>query len=511
MKLKKTFAVLLALMLTLSTAAFAAEPFRDVPEDAYYAAAVDWALEQGVTDGMAPGEFRPDYTVNRAQAVTFLWRMAGEPEPTQTQTFPDVEADARNAWYKTAVQWAVEQGITNGTGEGFSPYLTCSRGMILTMLYRMEGKPWDAPAAAELPADEADWTLEDIGNAMVQFFIDTFRSEDGFTDIQAGAWYELPVYWAVVNGILDENHYSSEELAIHPKNDCPRGEMVYFLYLASGDAPIPAAQPKVETGVLPETVLFDDGEAKITLNAVEYDEFGDPRLSMTLVNGTDQTLRAEVGEAFINSYAIFLQAYFPRMDEDGYTFYDDVVAEPGETKDFYVSLSDCEEYGIEAIRELELQMVLNEVEWDEEGEYYSFADSYARGDLILLRTSLYDASVSYDYEGGTLLLDEDGLQVYLLEAEADDFWGVKMKLYIYNGGSAKAALDVKEIRMNGESYDCLSYVELPAGKRTVESITPFSVDDFAPANEVEITFQLEDPETLEVIRTFDPLTIAVGE
>ena len=511
MKLKKTFAVLLALVLTLSTAAYAADAFRDVPEDAYYAAAVDWALEKGVTTGMAAGEFRPDYTVNRAQAVTFLWRMAGEPEPTQTLTFPDVEADARNAWYKTAVQWAVEQGITNGTGEGFSPYVTCSRGMILTMLYRMEGKPWDAPAVAELPAEDAEWTLEDISNSLVQFFISAFRSEDGLTDIPEGEWYELPVYWAVANGILNENHYSSEERAIRPKGDCPRGEMVYFLYQASGDAPAPAATPKVETGTVPETVLFDDGEAKITLNAIECDAYGDPRLSMTLVNGTDQTLKVEVNEAFMNSYSTFLQAYDPETDEDGFTFYADVVAEAGETKHFYVSLSSFEDYGIDAIRELELQMVLNEVKWNQEEDYYEFAGDYACGDMILLRTSLYDASASYDYPGGALLLAEDGLQVYLIEAEADDFWGVQLKLYVYNGGSGKALLSVKEIRMNGKSYECLSSVELPAGKRAVESFNPFVMEDVTPANEVEITFQLEEPETWEVIKTFDPVTIAVGE
>lgn len=144
--MKKTIAIALTLILALGCAqvAFASGEFTDVAEDAYYADAVAWAVDKAVTDGMGDGAFAPDSTVTRAQAVTFLWRMAGKPAPTQTEIFADVEADANNWWYKEAVQWAFENGITNGTGEGFSPYVTCSRGMILTMLYRLEGKPWDA-------------------------------------------------------------------------------------------------------------------------------------------------------------------------------------------------------------------------------------------------------------------------------------------------------------------------------------------------------------------------------
>ena len=73
MKIRKTIAIVLALILTLSTAAFAADTsFTDVSEDAYYAAAVDWAVEKSITEGMGDGIFAPGSTVNRAQAVTFL-------------------------------------------------------------------------------------------------------------------------------------------------------------------------------------------------------------------------------------------------------------------------------------------------------------------------------------------------------------------------------------------------------------------------------------------------------
>jgi hypothetical protein len=104
--------------LALGTSAFAAGTFTDVPADAYYADAVEWGAKKSIVAGRGDGIFDPDSTVNRAEAVTFLWRMAGCPEPTQTGTFNDVENDPGNWWYKTAVQWAVEKGITYGTGNG---------------------------------------------------------------------------------------------------------------------------------------------------------------------------------------------------------------------------------------------------------------------------------------------------------------------------------------------------------------------------------------------------------
>ena len=249
----KTLAVLLALAMALSTAAFAADSFSDVPADAYYADAVLWAAEEAITTGYGDATFRPERTVTRAEAVTFLWRMAGEPAPTQEETFDDVENDPNNAWYKTAVQWAVENGITNGTGSGFSPTVPCSRGMILTMLYRMEGCPFDAALAADVPENSEDWTLTDLGNWMVQALVHGFRT--GYvTDIKEGAWYELAIIWANSNGILGENQVITEgegdgmKLTIQPGTPCRRGEMVSFLYQASGDAPLEGA---VKTGKIP--------------------------------------------------------------------------------------------------------------------------------------------------------------------------------------------------------------------------------------------------------------------
>lgn len=109
-------------------------PFADVQADAYYYDAVLWAVEKGVTSGTSATTFSPDATVTRGQTVTFLYRNAGSPEVSGTMPFTDVEADA---YYAKAVQWAVQQKITTGTSETtFSPMSDCTRGQIVTFLYR---------------------------------------------------------------------------------------------------------------------------------------------------------------------------------------------------------------------------------------------------------------------------------------------------------------------------------------------------------------------------------------
>ena len=109
-------------------------PFADVKTDAYYYDAVLWAVEKGVTSGTSATTFSPDATVTRGQTVTFLYRNAGSPEVSGTMPFADVEADA---YYAKAVQWAVQQKITTGTSETtFSPMSDCTRGQIVTFLYR---------------------------------------------------------------------------------------------------------------------------------------------------------------------------------------------------------------------------------------------------------------------------------------------------------------------------------------------------------------------------------------
>lgn len=108
--------------------------FYDVPNDAFFYEAVKWAVKSGVTNGLSDTMFGPYESCTRAQIVTFLWRAAGSPEPKTMSSFADVPA---SAYYAKAVAWAVENGITNGmTDTAFAPDATCARGQSVTFLYR---------------------------------------------------------------------------------------------------------------------------------------------------------------------------------------------------------------------------------------------------------------------------------------------------------------------------------------------------------------------------------------
>ena len=234
---KKTRRIGITLILTLVLALTPAVPalagetgFADVAEDAWYAEEVAWAVENGITDGVGDNRFDPSGEVNRAQIVTFLWRMAGEPAPTAIETFSDVEM---GSWYETAVQWAVENGITDGTGDDqFSPDLTCDRAMCLTLLYRLEGAPLDEAAAAEKVDMTENITLEELGVYMNQQMIELYRSPEIFPDVEQGSYYELAVVWGGMNGILTEDNTDKMEAGVtfRPTEPCVRAEMVSFLY-----------------------------------------------------------------------------------------------------------------------------------------------------------------------------------------------------------------------------------------------------------------------------------------
>lgn len=119
-------------------------PFSDVSTSNYYYEAVKWAQEKGITGGIGNGLFGPNQPCTRAQIVTFLWRAAGSPEPKAMSSFADVSTDA---YYAKAVAWAVENGITTGTGDGkFSPDATCTRAQSVTFLFRAIGKLVDSKA-----------------------------------------------------------------------------------------------------------------------------------------------------------------------------------------------------------------------------------------------------------------------------------------------------------------------------------------------------------------------------
>ncbi len=137
------------------------------------------------------------------------------------------------SWYEAAVQWAVEEGITEGTGNGnFSPNLTYDRAMCLTMLYRMQGSPLNEAAAAEPAEMTEDITLEDLGVYMLQQMIEMYRSPEIFPDVEQDSYYELAVVWGGMNGILtDDNTGTMQEgVKFRPDDPCNRSEMISFLY-----------------------------------------------------------------------------------------------------------------------------------------------------------------------------------------------------------------------------------------------------------------------------------------
>lgn len=128
-------------------------PFGDVSADAYYNQAVRWAQEKGITDGISSDLFGPEQPCTRSQIVTFLWRAAGSPEPKGTAAgMTDV---VPGSYYAKAVAWAVENGITSGTAEGtFSPDATCTRAQAVTFLARAQNaKATGKTAFSDVPAD----------------------------------------------------------------------------------------------------------------------------------------------------------------------------------------------------------------------------------------------------------------------------------------------------------------------------------------------------------------------
>ena len=168
--------------------------FTDVPAGSYYEDTVLWAVRNGITGGIGNKQFGPNDPCTRAQIVTFLWRAAGSPAPKNTGTaFGDVKP---GSFYEQAVAWAVENGITGGTGDGmFSPDATCTRAQSVTFLYRAAGSPAVSGSAE-------------------------------FGDVATNAYYADAVAWAAKNGItggIGGGLFGSG-------NDCTRAQIVTFLY-----------------------------------------------------------------------------------------------------------------------------------------------------------------------------------------------------------------------------------------------------------------------------------------
>ena len=169
--------------------------FYDVPNGAYYYEAVKWAVEKDITNGIGNSLFGSNAPCTRAQIVTFLWRAAGSPAPKgATAGMTDV---ASGSYYEKAVAWAIENGITTGTGEGtFSPDATCTRAQAVTFLARALNAKTDSKAE--------------------------------FSDVPADSYFADAVAWAAASGVTD----GVGNGLFAPGNDCTRAQIVTFLYRA---------------------------------------------------------------------------------------------------------------------------------------------------------------------------------------------------------------------------------------------------------------------------------------
>lgn len=172
--------------------------FTDVAATSPYYAGIEWAVDEGITNGTTATTFSPYQNCTRAQIITYLWRAAGSPEPASTEpAYTDV-TDTSLYFFK-AVQWASEQGLVEG--ETFDPYAGCTRAMAVYFMW----------VAADSPEAAAS----------------------SFTDVAADADYAAAVNWAVAQGVTLGTGDGS---TFSPDTVCQRGQIVTFLYRAANAA-----------------------------------------------------------------------------------------------------------------------------------------------------------------------------------------------------------------------------------------------------------------------------------
>lgn len=178
-------------------AAIGSNPFSDVAGGAYYNEAVRWAVKNGIAAGTDAKHFSPDAACTRGQAVTFLWRAAGCPAPTLAENpFADVKP---TDYCYDAVLWAVQTGVAKGmSASTFSPDAACTRGQIVTFLYRAAGSP-------------------------------SGYANSGYTDVPETSYCAAPVAWAVALRVTS----GTSAITFSPDALCTRAQIVTFLYRAN--------------------------------------------------------------------------------------------------------------------------------------------------------------------------------------------------------------------------------------------------------------------------------------
>ena len=167
--------------------------FTDVSKNDWFYEPVMWAVSNNITAGVSETKFAPNQTCTRAQAVMFLWNQAGKPVVSRKNSFKDVKS---SDWYYNAVQWAVSEGITNGTSKTtFSPSKTCNRAEIVTFLWNQAGKP-------------------------------SVSASNPFKDVKSSDWYYKAVQWAVKKGVTS----GTSKTTFSPTKACTRAQIVTFMY-----------------------------------------------------------------------------------------------------------------------------------------------------------------------------------------------------------------------------------------------------------------------------------------
>lgn len=232
---KRLMSLVLASLLAAALAIPAAAiDFEDVDADQYYTAAVAWAVEQGITSGTTETTFSPDASCTRGQILTFLWRAAGSPEPDSSTPLPFTDI-AEGAHYYRPVLWALEQEILEAR-ETLNPNAPCVRGEAVHYLWRYVGSPKPHKAAV-------------------------------FSDVPPEAEYAQAVSWAVETGITQ----GTADTVFSPDGPCTRGQIVTFLHRSLAEETAPSELRPIHTlsGAGPAYSLGLDGSSFTSGTAYE--------------------------------------------------------------------------------------------------------------------------------------------------------------------------------------------------------------------------------------------------
>ncbi|MBQ9953701.1 MAG: S-layer homology domain-containing protein [Clostridia bacterium] len=372
--MRKVLASFLICLMLLTAVPFAAEastynPFYDVAAGTYYYDAVLWAVDEKITLGVGSGRFDPQGSCTRAQAVTFLWRAAGSPMPTDRRNpFGDVTPAA---YYYTALLWAVEQGLTNGVLPGvFGADQQCTRAQIATFLYRLTD---DAAIGAGKP----------------------------FSDVAAGSYYYNAVLWAVKNGIT--NGMGSGKFA--PDQPCTRGQIVTFMHRGKGlfEPPI-AEEPEEE----PEEEPKEEEKEEVVVLPEGAWRFHNPYDGYSLMIGeefyVDLSLAGVVAKLYnVDTVIEIYKQSLANMSADYYT--NQLYTFLGNTTDHTLTLQETRTYGGRAVKVTAWHRdALSKVEGDK--NYYLYFDVVEADAVysIYIKSAKKAAPEKYCYLAQTLEL-----------------------------------------------------------------------------------------------------------